>query len=265
MLRVDIPESVTVIEHYDERGVVCALGNGFFVSVAKQLYLVTARHVLETAVHTWQVTDNESRTAEPKVVIKLRSKRDNSFYDRSVDLMKDNAPTWLACTERRIDVAVVPLNGAEFSDFRLQPWSDSEFLSSVSSLETDQEVFVFSHPANYGPQPQPYDFAAEYKYCENGDTGVIDRGLCPGNSGSLVYRFENVTSSESESNSTVQLIGVFCGALAQNPAAGYFLDTKVLSSIIEGDEDCFDKAQAAFDDIMEEVSIRFRGRRSSTS
>lgn len=225
---------------------------------------MTARHVLEPAVEYWRATGIESREEGPSVVVKLKSKKDGQFHHRSVGLFDGDNPIWLACTERRKDVAAVPLHRDEFSIFDLEPWAENEFLHKGTYLQRGEEVFVLSYSAKPDFQLKPYHFPAVFNNSENGDTGIIDRGLCPGNSGSLVYRFERTVPEESESSPPLQLVGVFGGALLENPVAGYFFYAEILASIIEGDADCFDKGHSAFDELMESESIRWRNLKPSS-
>jgi hypothetical protein len=240
----DIFKSVAVIGRMDH-GECHVVGNGFFVSESDQWYLATCRHVLKEAT----LLGTERQT--PTVVLGLKMKGDEDLSPFPLQVIdENNKPLWLDCTEIRKDVAVVSLNRGELSAYDIEPWTESDFLRN-SDLRFGDKLSIFSHPPNYGLQPKPFEFPATFNNSENDDTGIIDRGLCPGNSGSCVYRVETPAASESPMDEPVQLVGVFCGALFQNPAVGYFMYTDILISILQGREDCFDKSFLSFDELTE--------------
>jgi len=101
---------------------------------------------------------------------------------------------------------------------------------------------------NHGLSPIPQDFSAVIENNQNNDTGFISEGLYPGNSGSPVYRLVAPSRPESEIAANIQLVGVFSGALQQNPNIGCFYYGKTLTSILASEKDCFDESGLEFAD-----------------
>lgn len=246
----DLRKSTTVVEDYT-KGVSSPLGNGFFISLHDHWYLVTCYHVFKELL----IRQRDSIVKEeviPTIALRLRRKKDDELQIYSLPLVDtQGVRIWRSCIDPASlwDVAIVELNHEDLLSFDVVAWTDDDFLSANTELMPNEVVSVLSNRWRVG-MPFPHDFPAmiageETWPLAGADGGVITRGLCPGDSGALVYRIREAIVGEIKD---VELVGVFTGAPMDVPSLGLFHFAKTIARIIEAEDDCWDEEGLAFDD-----------------
>jgi hypothetical protein len=263
MDRTHLEQSVALIELQHD-GCTLPHGNGFFVCRNNDWYLVTCLHVIRKAVLYYRhVAHKESKEVNTAISLRVRNQQTKQFGNHPVSLIDANGErTWRSypCGESW-DVAIVKLNASDLSEFDIAPWGQSEFYSGGQKLASGDEVKVSTHRKRYG-DPFLHDFPAlivpEQARMLAGSRGdAVTRGMCEGDSGSVVYRICKTEGLSDEEK--IELVGVFTGADANIPSVGLFHYIETVDLVIGADDDCLSRdgmEDADPDELIRRIRLR---------